>query len=364
LEAEHKRQKRKRLRQILVVLFCSTVLSVLAAEVLYRALRPNYFPPQILRADGSSVPMSEMVALLRLSGEGEDSSQPRARIQGHIELRYRYDRPRWDYFDDEGCITVRTNSLGFRDLEFPVHKPARERRILAIGDSFTFGSGVPLEDCWVQVLEGLLETEWGRPVEVINGGFASGSFWPPGYVDWLASDGLAFEPDMVVLGFCLNDVDPLIPMLSYPGSAPEPWLGGISMLLNDLQKAIEDRRLQQMRDAAGMDFAEVVKHHPGPWEECRTACLAMRGLLAERDIPFVVVVFPMLSELGDAYPYKQLHAMVDAFFKDHGIDYLDLLPRFRGLDETELWVHPTDQHPNDVASRMVAEGIFEYLRAR
>jgi len=88
----------------------------------------------------------------------------------------------------------------------------------------------------------------------------------------------------------------------------------------------------------------------------------MRDLLVARDIPFVVVVFPMLSELGEEYPYKKLHALVDGFFADHGIEYLDLLPRFRGLDETELWVHPTDQHPNAVASRMIAEGIFEYLR--
>jgi hypothetical protein len=40
---------------------------------------------------------------------------------------------------------------------------------------------------------------------------------------------------------------------------------------------------------------------------------------------------------------------------------LDLLPAFHGRSATELWVHPTDQHPNEVAHRIAAKKLAEFL---
>jgi hypothetical protein len=28
-----------------------------------------------------------------------------------------------------------------------------------------------------------------------------------------------------------------------------------------------------------------------------------------------------------------------------------------------LWVHPTDQHPNKIGQRLIADGIHDYLKA-
>jgi lysophospholipase L1-like esterase len=64
------------------------------------------------------------------------------------------------------------------------------------------------------------------------------------------------------------------------------------------------------------------------------------------------------------YPYTELHALVAAFCEEQGIEHLDLLPRFLGQDERSLWVHPTDQHPNDKGQRLIGEGVLEYLAPR
>ena len=79
-------------------------------------------------------------------------------------------------------------------------------------------------------------------------------------------------------------------------------------------------------------------------------------------VPLVVAIFPMLSEL-DHYPYERLHTMARDFCRDAGIRCVDLRHVFDGHVERDLWVDDTDQHPNDVGQRLMAEAILAYLRS-
>src|ERR1051326_4754279 len=47
----------------------------------------------------------------------------------------------------EFAFTVTTNSLGFRDREFSPDKKSKTR-IVALGDSFTYGWGVEAQQSW------------------------------------------------------------------------------------------------------------------------------------------------------------------------------------------------------------------------
>ncbi len=76
-----------------------------------------------------------------------------------------------------------------------------------LGDSIAFGYWVAEEDAFARQLELLLGESRGEgpPVEVLN-------FGVPGYnlgqeIETLRSRVLAFEPDVVVLAFCLNDLE-------------------------------------------------------------------------------------------------------------------------------------------------------------
>ena len=54
----------------------------------------------------------------------------------------------------------RINAAGFReDMEYPLPKTEEAFRIMAIGDSFTFGMGVDLENTYSKQLERLLQKE-------------------------------------------------------------------------------------------------------------------------------------------------------------------------------------------------------------
>ncbi len=57
----------------------------------------------------------------------------------------------FNYTTAEFSFQVHTNNLGFRDYDATLAKHTRYR-VLAIGDSFTYGWGVNIDDTWPKVL--------------------------------------------------------------------------------------------------------------------------------------------------------------------------------------------------------------------
>src|SRR5262249_3354885 len=132
-------------------------------------------------------------------------------------------------------VPVRTNAAGFRGGPLPGPKPPGVFRIVALGDSFTFGFGVREGQAWPARLAKVLGTRTGRAVEVVNLGIPGTG--PRDYLWHLAHTGLALGPDLVVVGLCANEVNdayqldrfgtrsPLSALASGRdgGLAPRPW---------------------------------------------------------------------------------------------------------------------------------------------
>ena len=87
----------------------------------------------------------------------------------------------------------------------------------------------------------------------------------------------------------------------------------------------------------------------------------MKSLSEASGARFLVVILPWLYDLDDSYPFLEIHGTVQGFCAENGIPALDLFPAFRGREAAELWVHPTDQHPNAAAHRIIAEAVHDYL---
>ena len=105
----------------------------------------------------------------------------------------------------ERTTTIETNSFGIRDREFQVPKPNNTVRIIILGDSFTFGLGVELNETYAKILEdklNKLETE--KTYEVLN-------FGVPGYnttqeIEFFKLYGIQFEPDIIILAYTGDDL--------------------------------------------------------------------------------------------------------------------------------------------------------------
>src|SRR6202521_5424036 len=66
---------------------------------------------------------------------------------------------------------VAINSQGLRDKEYTLRKPSGTYRVMMLGDSTTFGWGVPVDATVAKILEQKLNAaDLGRSFEVVNAG--------------------------------------------------------------------------------------------------------------------------------------------------------------------------------------------------
>jgi hypothetical protein len=151
------------------------------------------------RALSNAVMIVFFTALLMLGADRAVGavSLPEARVAGiisqpHIHVSYR---------TSEFSSDVVMNNLGFRDRDVRVEKgPAT--RILAIGDSFTYGWGVAQNEPWPKVLERNLQAD-GMGVEVLDLG-ESGAY-PRTYADIAERAVPLLRPDLVIVAILQGD---------------------------------------------------------------------------------------------------------------------------------------------------------------
>src|SRR5262245_46426340 len=115
---------------------------------------------------------------------------------------------RFVFTKDEFRNPVTYSSAGLRDTEHSLEKPAGTIRIVAIGDSFTEGLQVPLEDTYPKRLESILNlASQGGRYEVIN--FGTTGYGPDQYLVRLRNQALRYDADLILVGVFINDLDDL-----------------------------------------------------------------------------------------------------------------------------------------------------------
>jgi hypothetical protein len=254
------------------------------------------------------------------------------------------------------------NAAGYRDLERSPEKPPGVRRAVCIGDSFTWGVSVLFDDAWPQRIERTLSRERGERWEAVN--LAEPGLNAVQEASRLASEGFAYGPDVVVVGYVLNDsedesaaearraADWIEGQKHPPSPSPLERSALVRLVRRRLWATVENRRRVE-------GFRSMYADEYAGWAAARQALRAMGGMCRERGVPLVVAIFPLLGNpLDESYPFEDVHAKVAQAAGEAGAKVVDLLPRYRGLDGRLLVVNGADdEHPNEIAHRIAAQAI-------
>lgn len=283
----------------------------------------------------------------------------------------------------DGDTTI--NSAGFRDREFERAKPPGVFRIVALGDSVTFGQPKKPDESWPKALERLLEELPAGPrCEVLNLGVT-------GYnvrqvAERLHTLGLAYQPDLVLYGYVLNDPQELSIELEALRDLradaerrfhEELGRGALRLLSSSRLFLLLASRIDppvrgtvefdhkrdpaydafQGGDRRGAYFRALHEDDAG-----RARLSAGLDRLAEAaraaGVPLVLALFPLLLDPRDGpYPLADVHALVTAEARARGFDVIDLEPALTSCERCAA----DFLHPNAQGARAAAAAVLEGL---
>lgn len=281
---------------------------------------------------------------------------------------------------------VATNRLGLRG---PEAGPKRGLRILALGDSFTFGVGAGQEETWPARLGEILGAE------VLNAG--APGFGVPDAVAWYEQFGEQLDPDVIVLAvFLANDLQDASPdqpkvtvvdgQLVVPGETGglRRWLYYHSHLFRLFKSSVlegglrtrlglrEPWAVRELRSEFAMYSPELPPELRRGAEVTEQAVKRLQGnkVLAVL-VPSLPQVDPakwqaVLAQLGlDPARHDPLrpNRLFLGIFERHGIPVLDLTETFRkAVGEGRRIYYPIDQHLTPEGYELMARAVGEALR--
>lgn len=279
-----------------------------------------------------------------------------------------------------GGKPIRINRWGFHDDDFPLAKPAGEFRAVVLGDSIVMGHGVSEDETFSNQLEDRLSARWQglRSVQIIDAGVQG--YGTAQYPEALRR-ALRFAPQLVVVGFCMNDVlgpymaDPARggtwhafrqvaettnPVLSW--LTTESGFGRLALALRSRWSTPEHLRRKQrysvewMAANTGKDaFLE---------QEWRRVLGELDALYAEArraGLPVVLLVFAHTFQLGHP-ELQEPQRVVARHAAERGVPLLDvgaLFERRRQADATPLYLD--DNHFVPHGHAVVAAALEQFL---
>ncbi|MEO7192306.1 MAG: GDSL-type esterase/lipase family protein [Vicinamibacterales bacterium] len=304
---------------------------------------------------------------------------------------------------DDGFVTI--NALGLRGETPAVPKPAGLVRVLAVGDSTTFGWGVNDNETYVVQLQARLRAARpGLPVDVVNGGVS-------GYD--LERDKRLFQhfeptlkPDVVLIGLLWNDLpyEAISPDgVAQPGQSASPAAigeagnaeagsaaaSGRPFRIGNQAPTGLNRLLRQSRLLFVLRHAWLAALAPTAaannqvrWEMALLTGQRSRAIddawgTLERTFEDIaafgkangvdvgVMVLPIRAQVEQSYPQAEFQTRARAIAERLGLFVVDPLPRFMAeKDRGRLFIPYDRMHFSARGNALLADAAFEALARR
>jgi lysophospholipase L1-like esterase len=331
------------------------LLSLLLSLIFVRALRAGASGAGSL-LEGAAIAGATFAIVLtavELTLRSEQVGRKLGTPQERAAWAQRYDRL-WD-----------SNIFGFRSRHERVARRPGVRRVLVLGDSYTWGDKIASSDSiWSAEVERTLSADPHLgPVEVINMAHLGWSL--ANEAELLRRLGWQFDPDLVVIQFLGNDAQPSSPNF---GTRLPPTLTIVPARFR--QGALANSALLHLlewRFASTVDFA-ATHFHPDStgWKQLRQALQEIGDSAQRRRVPVLLVQFPWFRAGGANLPVARHYARVAQAAWNAGILVLDLTPAYaaQGAGGRRWWATPYDPHPNVAAHHVAAAAIAGEIRAR
>jgi len=243
-----------------------------------------------------------------------------------------------------------TNKYGMRDHEHSLTKPSNAIRICVLGDSVAFGYDLPTIE---QTFENLLEAKLNNESKKIK--FEILNFSVPGYNSYqeeitLKEKVINFEPDIILVGFCLND---------------DTYTDGLDELARELSPysigpRLHSKLISYILYLCEINLLEKLKN----MEKVEHFFRQLSILSKKKDFDVIVLIFPYYFENLKTYKYKEKHIKVYNIAKKNGLKVVDFMDFWKDMDYRErekLFLFKDPMHFSSAGMKEITDKLFDYF---
>ena len=298
---------------------------------------------------------------------------------------------------------VKINAMGFRSVGVNDEKFLQDfddtYKILAVGDSMTFGLFVDDKDSYPFQLQKIL-FENNKNAAVFNAGL--GSSTAPDYLYYLNKKGLALKPDLVLLNFYNNDLAELkgwkTPVYEkvidenifsiadtiklakfmrifrkwelayrYRRSTRKIKDERIKQILFDQSKKIEDvlyvaefNRKEILSDPNQDSLKSL-------WRKYFENLDSIIELLDNENIDFIYIIYPDIYTVFDKGDNGNYQEILKEYLDENEVEYIDLRPIFHERKDNYLSLYnnlPRDYHLSGKGKKILSDELFRRVKSR
>ena len=259
-------------------------------------------------------------------------------------------------------IEYKTNSYSIRNREL-AEKDSGTIRIMALGDSYTWGDGLPESELITVKLEKLLTQHFNRRIELINTGIG----WFNAKDEWNQLNRLypVYKPDAIIQFFFTNDLlatDSLNKITNWQSNT-SMWLRENVKFYSFLYYLIKGSINAEINTPAFMlpsDYFNLDDTKPG-WVNFKKFTLEIRQFCYDKNLEYCFVLIPTLTNLDSNYPYKEVNEKVMDFVNFMDVPFLSYFNLFSKYKPTDLWVSKENTHWNGFATSLAAEELTKFI---
>ena len=199
-----------------------------------------------------------------------------------------------------------------------------------MGDSITFGFGCRNEETWVKTLQEMLTANSGKKYFLINAGGPAENTHKQ--LEFYKNYGANFGQEMVIIGFCLNDVSPcdiksdlklinirgkIVRLLKFRYYLTRSYCvalidsgikEGVKWIVYDVLRASKMKEIPFRFNAFG-----VSENSEQAWQNTLSSLKEIRRLTAENDQELLIVVFPYQFMISDSTVDNRYHIDKNSF---------------------------------------------------
>jgi hypothetical protein len=365
-----RKTRNKKLKQNLALLIGSIILSIFFAELILRVAYP------------------QSLNFVVLNDKTEAELRPGVRTE-LIRTEFRNQ--------------IIINDQGLRDKDYNYDNPEDTIRIAVLGDSFTFGYGVEMEESYPKIFEETVNQKIMGEIEVIN-------FGVPGYgtddsLLMLSEKAVRYNPDIILLAFdgqtdlsenlysevytmendalVRNPIRPVTISLKIRNflSSKLHLYNLINLILQNYKSQgkwyHQLETLMHSLDFNGTIYTETSsKELDKAFRKTELMLLEIKKFSEEHDMDLVVFLIPSkeqvderklnerLEQIGvseDKLFVEKIQQHLILFFKQNDIDFINILPEFKRENKDNSFYFEIDGHINKDGNKLAGELVSDWF---